>query len=217
MAMQQLVKEDPAYVRKLNPLFRVNPVSKTVSGKKFIIEHRIGRAAGSLTLLKAMQETGLHEQWKKECLNIRKKFGADSEGYEKYAESIFARYKEQMRRMFSDYRAWLERYYEPQGLLPRMAWIPLGENKEATAIFIQSVIDRSTRKLIIGEQEDHALYLWATQKQNKKAHDIYVETVSDTKAFIPQASKELAYQLKQMIEGDIPANVSLLGFGGGGK
>lgn len=206
---QNLVKDDPIYVKKINPLFRINPVSKKVSGKDFVIEHRIGRdVGGALTIIKALQETGLHEQWKKECLGIRKKFGADSEGYQKYADSIFARFKEQMRRMISDYRLWLERYYEVQGLLPRMGWVPV-DGKEENVIFIQSMIDRHTRKLIIGEQSDHALYIWATAKQHKKSHDLYDENIEDAKAVIPQFSKDLAHILKQLVGGEIPQNPAI--------
>jgi hypothetical protein len=189
----------------LDRFFRIAPVkykAKDGSGRTVVVEHRIGRAAGHFTKNDLMLKTGLEQEYSEDCSQMARRI-KDRKSLRRWEKGEYTRQQGRMGRMVDSYRKFLAQFYEVQGLVPRMVFVP---HDKDNIIFIQGLVNTGTHSLVAGEAEDTAAWTDATQRKNKPSHERYEESIAQAKALLrlPSINKDLEHRLRLLASGELP-------------
>jgi hypothetical protein len=214
-------KELTPIMKKAEGLFRISSQkvkSQAGDSKMLIVEHSFGPRK-AVTAEEAMAHLGYRDEFNKEDNELDayyKKKLKDPAMYKEKRDRALTHFLQKARHALENLIDYLDEYYEPQGGLVRATWIPIfdaSRKKIGSNFFLQAMIDRNSRKILVGEDADYAKYLWAIKKATQRAHDKNEEITADTREYLRMghAGKEVTHFLNDVLKQDI-GKVPLLGF-----
>lgn len=196
----------------MDRLFRISPAkvkAKDGSNELITIEHRIGRDAGAFTSNDLMKKLGLEEQYAEYVLDMQKKI-RDEERCKEVLDDKYRLLKSSVNRVVQDYRAYLEKFYAgyPRPLIPLFAFVPIGDREDG--LFIQSLADLATYKLVVGDPEDHECWSEKVAVKTKPSHDMFVRAQQTAKALLshPGLNKDLRFRAGLLAQGKMPEKLT---------
>jgi hypothetical protein len=207
-------KELTPVMKKADRLFRISATrvkSLAGDGKTLIIEHRFGQDGGSFSAEEAMARLGFRDEFIKEDGELEAYYKVKLKSPEVYKEKrdrALTHYLGKSRSALENLIDYLDEFYEPQGGLVRAAWLPTFDGngkKTGSRFFLQAMIDRNSRKIVVGEDGDYAKYLWAIKKATQRAHDKNEEITADTREYLRMghAGKDVVHFLNTVLKQDI--------------
>jgi hypothetical protein len=199
-------KRKLALWERLNRLFKIPPKTqdaKDGSGRKVIIEHRVGRSNVAYTVPMLMDRLGLEDEWADTCVKLEKKF-RDREMFDKLSDQVYRGQRAKLSGAVKAFRAHLAKFYQTQGIAPLLAFVPV--NDKDMGLYIQAFVDAITHQLVVGDVGDAVLWSETVAIRTKPLADLYRESQSTAKRLLGRkdVNKDLAARLEAVVAGNPP-------------
>ena len=192
---------------KVDPMFRIPPVKRKVRYRKkskqrqVIIEHRVGKDAGFFTREKLMSHLGLEKEYTSLSKRVVRKMSSTSD-IDELTRSLYSKKKDVVNRYISEYRRYLNRFYEDQGLRVAFYFVPV-RSKE-TGIYIQGLVDLETRELLVGDEFDHALANEQRFVKSKSIYNEHIDAIEDAKVLmLTSKDQDIKSRMKLIVSGKL--------------
>ncbi len=172
---------------------------------KAVLEHRIGRSVTYHVKKSLMMKVGLEKEWREQVNYFRRKITVAKE-LQRLSDSLWTTQMKKLSSMVTGYRRFLTKFYERQGLLPCMTYVPINGQGEL-GLYIQALVDIRTFKLVAGEADDAALWNEVTAVREKSHVDMYQRAIDCAKALmtLPSVNKDIQYRMNLISRGQIPS------------
>jgi len=195
----------------LDKMFRMPPAkakAKDGSGKVIVAEHRVGRALHFFTQEELLRRTGLEKEWSDSYRRLDRKITNKRE-LEEVTNSMYTTTKNVLRRMVHPVRKYWNRVYEPQSAIVRATFVPV-DDKGGLGFYIQALVDRETKSLLVGDQEDLGLWNEVTAIREKSHVEMWEDAMSSAKQLLklPGLNKDLHTRMRLVLSGEVPSSVS---------
>ena len=198
----------------LEKLFRTPPVqykAKDGTGRKVIVEHRIGAKAGSFRKTDLMYRTKLEKEWQ-DLYNKYQNRLRDRKEFERIMDSCWKTQCDKLQKLIRSYRTYLEKFYVAQRLFPLFAYVPI-DGSDEMGLYIQALVDVETEALVAGDANDVALWTEVTQVRTlpiKKRNDMSLRIAKQLMK-LPGVNKDIQHRMKLVVTGNLPTNIKLIG------
>lgn len=145
----------------------------------------------------------LESEWAEVCSKLEKKF-RDRRTFDRLAEQVYRGQKAKLSWAIRRFRTKLERFYETQGIRPRLGFVPI--NDQETGLFIQAYTDIQTGKLVVGDPQDLADWIEAVVVRTKPMADLFQDATRAAKAFLALkgVNPDLRGRMEAIAEGKTP-------------
>ena len=191
---------------KLNKLFKIPPKTheaKDGSGRKVIVEHRVGRTSVAYTAEMLMDRLGLENEWAETCSKLEKKF-RDREMFDKLSDQVYAGERAKLSGAVKAFRSHLEKFYQTQGIAPLLAFVPI--NDKDTGLYIQAFVDVTSHQLVVGDVGDAVIWSESVAIRTKPMADMFKRSQSTARKLLGRkdVNKDLAGRLEAVVSGELP-------------
>lgn len=166
-------------------MWRIQPVKITArdrADRTYIIEHRIGRAGGALTLQEIMDRLGITDEMEKRIYEIKRLFKKNPD----YEKDLVLREKANAKGagngVVRRFEMALVAFYAPQGLRPRCGFILDTDGKKK--FFIQGLVDAQTLALVRGDAKDVKEWSMSEFNVSRAGRDRNFEATEQAKALL---------------------------------
>jgi len=166
-------------------MWRISPVkiaARDRSDHTYVIEHRIGKAGGSLTIQEIMDRLGITDEMEKRIYDIKRLIKKNPD----YEKDLILREKQNAKstankvvRRFGDA---LLAFYAPQGLRPRCGFIMDTDGKNK--FFIQGLVDSQTLAPVRGDVKDLTEWSQSEFTASRSGRDRNFQATEQSKALL---------------------------------
>lgn len=184
--------------------------AKDGSGRKVIIEHRIGKTTASFAKKQLLNKVGLEKEWREQCKMLQRRI-TNAKEWEKLCDALYTSQMKKLGGMIGSYRKFLNNFYGTQGISPCLTYVPV-DGSGSFGIYIQALIDEKTRMLVAGEPEDLALWSEVTASREKSHVDMYDNALLVAKGLLRLSSvnKDIQARMQLVTRGEVPNSPFLL-------
>lgn len=191
---------------RLNKLFKIPPKthdSKDGSGRKIIVEHRVGKTSVAYTAEMLMDRLGLENEWAETCAKLEKKF-RDREMFDKLSDQVYAGQRAKMSNAVKAFRSHLEKFYQTQGIAPLVAFVPI--NDKDLGLYIQAFVDVNSHQLVVGDVGDAVIWSESVAIRTKPMADLFKRSQVTARKLLGRkdVNKDLAARLESVVSGELP-------------
>ncbi len=149
-----------------------------------------------------MSKTGLEKEWREKLKAIQRKI-TNVKDFNELSDSLWRTQCAKLGTMTHSYRKYLTRFYEGQGVMPCMTYVPVVAGGEM-CFYIQALVDTETFGLVAGEPEDAAIWNEVTAVREKSHVEMYKRAISCAKALMKVANRDIAHRMELIAKGNIP-------------
>lgn len=184
--------------------------AKDGSGRRVIIEHRIGKTTSHFTKKQILNKVGLEKEWREQCRSLQRRITNIKE-WESLCDSLYGTQMKKLGAMVTHYRKFLTKFYSTQDIVPCLTYVPV-DGSGTFGIYVQALVDAKTRMLVAGEAEDLALWSEVTASREKSHVDMYDVAVSVAKGLMRLSSvnRDIVHRMTMVAKGDVPNSPFLL-------
>ena len=191
---------------RLNKLFKIPPKTteaKDGSGRKIIVEHRVGKTSVAYTADMLMDRLGLETEWAETCTKLEKKF-RDREMFDKLSDQVYTGQRAKLSGAVKALRSHLEKFYRTQGIVPLLAFVPI--NDKDLGLYIQAFVDTSSYQLVVGDVGDAVIWSESVAIRTKPMADMFKRSQVTARKLLGRkdVNKDLAGRLEAVVSGELP-------------
>lgn len=198
----------------MEKLFRTPPVkykAKDGSGKRVIVEHRVGKVSGAFRKKDLLMRTKLEKEWTDLYAKYQKKI-RDRREFEKIMDGMWKTQCDKLQRMIRAYRVYLEKFYASQEAFPMFIYVPI-DDMGTMGLYLQGLLDANSESLLVGKPEDAALWTEVTQIRTKpiKERNLMSLRVAKQLMKLPGVNKDIQHRMKMVTSGNLPNSPRMIG------
>lgn len=149
-----------------------------------------------------MSKVGLEREWREKLKAIQRKI-TNVKDFNELSDSLWRTQVGKLGTMTHSYRKFLTKFYEGQGVVPCMTYVPVVAGGDM-AFYIQALVDSETYALVAGEPEDAAIWNEVTAVREKSHVEMYKRAISCAKALMKIANRDIAHRMELVSKGQIP-------------
>jgi hypothetical protein len=200
-------------------LFRQAPVKKGAKcdpDRVVMVEHRVGRVL-YFTKVQLVKRTGAEKDWSEFIRSVQRKT-VSKEELLRITNDSWKSTCESVMRLWNSYVRYLSGFYEQQNGLIRACGIPV--DKDGTiGYFIQAIVDRDTKGLMVGDADDLADWNDVNAIREKPHVNKYADVIQSAKSLqrLPGVNKDIQHRSKLLVSGEHASQVNMVGYVPGEK
>ena len=175
--------------------------AKDGSGRKFLVEHRIGKEAGSYSVQDIMKRLKIDDELHTICQEWQRTIRGNPKRLQQALRMERKRAEARSRNAVSAFSRHLAKHYEDQGLKPLMSFVPTDEHE--SGVYIQGLVD-NTGTPVVGDAQDVAL--WSEQNyagtRNAAIKNKEACVVARRLLNLPGVNDDLKERLNRVLSGE---------------